>query len=1459
MGCMFPTLFPGGCGGPDEPRLKPMSVRKWVLRCLQVHGRQFETHHAFMLLAFDYLASEDARRTLYVKMNVKRQALKAAEIPRSTVQAAIKYFNHMTVCRSRGIKPRPPSLDVQQVIDVRKGLHVPETAFYGSNAGRMRARHDLFGLMKRFGPLQIFFTVSPDSAGSYSIGIKSRRVSQTMIQEANVELLPTRAERKSIAGRHPVECARYFLRVMKTVVEVLLGWDPKLNAPKRGGGIFGVVRAFGAATETQLAGDLHVHIAVWLYGFPTTAEAYGEALNRDSAFKLRIVDLADSVLSTKPPCIINERRCPKCLAMDSLQAVIPGIDAFRRPAAGASPPLTAECKVCHQGFRDKDIMELSLKAVADEHHVRVDASAADFQKCRPAEATDSDPLASSLLVRDLQTHYWNHCKSCFKSTLRTPKASVCRFFKPTEVNCGSTTIDGNTQLRLHRAIGCEYVNPYNPVVMTTLKCNHDAQFVLSGGAKQTAAYVIKYCCKRQNPVENYAALSLAAFAKASKKTSVLPPETSALERGYRILGSMLYSVTNGQEVAATMAALYILHETPFWFSHDFVHVNLKNLLRNQLDSVEVTVSQERRGGGQPGASRIVPDSALERLENVSFMDICERYEYSGKIATVRLETSSGSSREACAFSKALYRKVMVLCGEEIPDITSNLDPARLNYYYTAIVTLFKPHRRLDPCGSEQNPLAVYRDFVQNGAIRDVQALQQFEEQWRDYYHTQRSDKIDDESPESVLLRTRAPATASSVPTERYPDTVRPGAEGDEPMAEPLPDDFLDIASIMSPEASTTKLVDAAAVTVNKIPNLGVVMSSASKQYLSVNPTLVPPDFDFESYTSRINKQSTSDNRYGTQTFIETFPRAATRLQRLEDCYGPVPFPTHPMRPRWSPESLLQFPTIAMVSEAFMLNFWQHVMFEVAARHLLYAYSLDIESTIGDPLFLPGSRPTPFEIRPQLISYLGGQAGTGKSTVVDALLSFARLWGRVGSVETLAFTGAAAINIHGKTLHTARNLKLSGAEPNSPPSNEMKTRFSEVVLVIIDEISITDQALLGGTDSVSRMMSMSPEKFMGGKHVLLIGDYLQLPPVAGNLCFQTPPCSASRLRHAGFHLYSAINFVVFLMRNMRARTDPLYAEILDSLRWGRLSDEQLAHLNTRVQSNNSSQPMAAPSRDAFYRPFVVSTNKLRSAINNKMIFQIAAKRNVPVYECLASSSSRSQSVVDHLYNVTDDLTDRVPMKLLFYIGMPIMATRKHPLLLDADVIANGVTGTIVGMHPTATDLAIARYTVDGVLVHRLLQPPQLLLIKIFGCQNTIISGFGEGVIGLPPLHTRVQLTNIPNLAQASITVDQFAVVPAFSCTTEKLQGQTCHDRIVVTTLKRQCGTPKQTLYVALSRAVRLSGLTLTEQITREYLDSFKPSDVTVQEIQRLIQLVAIPPYASATDRIEFGQWKTQQHP
>lgn len=191
--------------------------------------------------------------------------------------------------------------------------------------------------------------------------------------------------------------------------------------------------------------------------------------------------------------------------------------------------------------------------------------------------------------------------------------------------------------------------------------------------------------------------------------------------------------------------------------------------------------------------------------------------------------------------------------------------------------------------------------------------------------------------------------------------------------------------------------------------------------------------------------------------------------------------------------------IAVLSQAYKLNFWQHVAFEVAARHLLFEYLRDIDDELQDPIFPSDFTAEPYALKPQVVMYLGGEAGTGKSRVIHALLKFAKRWGRAGTVETMAFTGVAAINIRGKTMHSSRNLTLSGRQSSTPANLEMKTRYQQVKLVIIDEVSMTDEGLLGNTDLASRSMSRSPEKVMGRKHLMLGGDCLQLPPVRGSPC------------------------------------------------------------------------------------------------------------------------------------------------------------------------------------------------------------------------------------------------------------------------------------------------------------------------------------------------------------------------
>ncbi|KAJ7127324.1 hypothetical protein C8R43DRAFT_867561, partial [Mycena crocata] len=63
---------------------------------------------------------------------------------------------------------------------------------------------------------------------------------------------------------------------------------------------------------------------------------------------------------------------------------------------------------------------------------------------------------------------------------------------------------------------------------------------------------------------------------------------------------------------------------------------------------------------------------------------------------------------------------------------------------------------------------------------------------------------------------------------------------------------------------------------------------------------------------------------------------------------------------------------------------------------------------------------------QLRMFLGGPGGTGKSRVIDALRDFFQLRGQARRFRLAAYTGVAARNIRGMTLHSALCLSQRGS-------------------------------------------------------------------------------------------------------------------------------------------------------------------------------------------------------------------------------------------------------------------------------------------------------------------------------------------------------------------------------------------------------------------------------------------------
>ena len=124
-------------------------------------------------------------------------------------------------------------------------------------------------------------------------------------------------------------------------------------------------------------------------------------------------------------------------------------------------------------------------------------------------------------------------------------------------------------------------------------------------------------------------------------------------------------------------------------------------------------------------------------------------------------------------------------------------------------------------------------------------------------------------------------------------------------------------------------------------------------------------------------------------------------------------------------------------------------------------------------------------------FLTGEAGTGKSTIIK---EFKRKTSK--NCVLLAPTGIAAVNIGGSTIHSFFQIApgVLTKETIEPLINKKQRELiRNVDVIIIDEISMVRSDLFWAVDYRLRQV-VDKKKAFGGKQIILVGDFYQLPPV-----------------------------------------------------------------------------------------------------------------------------------------------------------------------------------------------------------------------------------------------------------------------------------------------------------------------------------------------------------------------------
>ncbi|CAB4412397.1 unnamed protein product [Rhizophagus irregularis] len=210
----------------------------------------------------------------------------------------------------------------------------------------------------------------------------------------------------------------------------------------------------------------------------------------------------------------------------------------------------------------------------------------------------------------------------------------------------------------------------------------------------------------------------------------------------------------------------------------------------------------------------------------------------------------------------------------------------------------------------------------------------------------------------------------------------------------------------------------------------------------------------------------------------------------------------------------------------------------------------------------------------------GTAGTGKSYLIKTIRQ--KLHEMAGTdtdspVLVIAPTGVAAFNINGSTIHSTLSIPIRNSknlELDSRRLKQLQERLKKVIYLIIDEKSMVRHRILAVIDV--RLRQAFPENSkepFGGRSIILLGDFGQLPPVLDVPMF-SKNTSVDGNSNKGIAAYKHIREVfkldVILRQTGNSNEQKEFRDILLRMRDRESSLDDWKILSTRFEENLNQQ-------------------------------------------------------------------------------------------------------------------------------------------------------------------------------------------------------------------------------------------------------------------------------------------------
>ena len=374
-------------------------------------------------------------------------------------------------------------------------------------------------------------------------------------------------------------------------------------------------------------------------------------------------------------------------------------------------------------------------------------------------------------------------------------------------------------------------------------------------------------------------------------------------------------------------------------------------------------------------------------------------------------------------------------------------------------------------------------------------------------------------------------------------------------------------------------------------------------------------------------------------------------------------------------------------------------------------------------------------------FITGGAGSGKTTLTRAVIDAYQKEGK--NVARLASTGMAATLIGGQTLHSFFDLGIANSQEELErngklePAKKIIKLIRSMQLIVIDEISMVSAPLL----DMIRLRLLQAE--FGGR-IIVVGDFLQLPPVTrGNepiyFAFESP--SWERMGFETLHLEGSY-------RTHEAE----FLELLEKVRHACL--DEAAHEALEALVKPLAEDMSTMT--LLFGKNISAQNHNRSQLEHLHGEMVEVETYVTIHDKKIQDRDVERFMIE----------SRIEPALSLKVGAPILFTR------NAWNYYNGERGRITSIEE------------------------DVIWVKKEGGQSVKVER-------VDTIKTRwVEKANTLS-EEKLITLSQFPLTLAFAITIHKSQGMSLADYVIET---NEIFAPSQ-FYVALSRSVSAHRVTL----------------------------------------------------